>query len=1081
MFWQNFLKKYIYENQSALISRKNSPSEALALPVLRMKAALKKPLVIALPEAHTADKLFSDTLFWQQELDFEHRVIVIPEGGRGKLLFPEWECSRSRALDLSLSGDFDIAIGSVNALFGPAPAPDETGNSRITLRRGMHIKPSDLLAKLVTLDYDDEYEASVPGEFARHGGIIDIYSPAHDAPCRVEFFGDEIDSLRLFSPETQRSTGETESYDVIGRSGITAGGSASSCAMDYFEKYEHHFLLIHPVACMDCLEKFIGDEAKDKLSKTIKTKTDSLSLYLDTAESGDSTFPDADIFPRTVPQIITDPAIREKEENLRFHAMSNDMQSFLAGGGHCLIASRKKEDCGAVEKWCKKNLPVNSDTGYHPLDISCGFQIKNQLNIITGAELVAAGFRYDNSLSATQHQNAVSVPAPAEKAVPDIHLADLDIGDYAVHLEYGIGIFRGLKTVTSNGIVKEMIAIEYKDGQILNIPLLQADKVSRYLGSAGKVKLNSLTGMRWKKEKENVRSGVRSYAADMLRMQALRQTLPGIAFPPDDGATEVFLRAFPYSDTDDQARVTGEIRQDMQQSRPMDRLLCGDVGYGKTEIAMRAAFRAVNAGYQVAVLAPTTVLVHQHLQSFTERFAEHPFNIAVLSRFESPVEQRKTVSDLASGKIDIVIGTHRLASEKIKFKNLGLVVIDEEQRFGVEHKERLRRFRTEADVLTMSATPIPRTLYLAMAGARDLSTLMTAPKERLPVKTVVAPMENSLIASAVKSELARGGQVYYLHNRVKTIDDCAAKLKLLIPSARIATAHGQMPEETLEKTMHDFAAGKIDCLVCSTIIESGLDVPNANTIIIENADRFGLSQLYQLRGRVGRYKHQAYAYMLLPRNQLISSDARRRLNAIRRCTKLGSGIQLALQDLEIRGAGNLLGAEQSGHINAIGFDLYCKLLKQEINSLNGKKEEFLPDVDVNIDFVAFALKARPGELLAAIPPEYIGGERLRIDAYRQLAGKKTPAEIDDFAEELRDRFGALPVCVKNLLDVYKLKILASKANYTIFSVVDGRVILRNPGGTIYRDRTGHAPVLDYRDPPELRMRHLAHIIERIDR
>ena len=669
---------------------------------------------------------------------------------------------------------------------------------------------------------------------------------------------------------------------------------------------------------------------------------------------------------------------------------------------------------------------------------------------------------------------------PAAVPVPEFSLADLDEGDYAVHIDHGIGIFRGFRTLTSRGVSREVLVIEYADNQILYVPLLQAHKVSRYLGSPGKVTLHRLGGVRWSRDKESARRSVRSYAADMLRLQAMRQAAPGIVFPPDTAETRAFLRAFPFNDTPDQRRSTAEIRADMESPRPMDRLLCGDVGYGKTELAMRAAFKAVSAGYQVAILAPTTVLAQQHYYSFRERFAAYPYTIDVLSRFRSASEQNEIIRRLGNGGIDIIIGTHRLCNPELKFHNLGLVVIDEEQRFGVKHKERLRRFRAEVDVLTMSATPIPRTLYLAMAGARDLSTLMTAPKLRLPVKTVIAPEEDRLVVQAIEAELARGGQVYYLHNRVRTIEEVAKKLRSLLPDVRFAVAHGQMPEEELEAVMTSFLEGKIDCLVCSTIIESGLDVPNANTIIIERADRFGLAELYQLRGRVGRWKHQAYAYMLLPKSQLVTSDARKRLSAIRRCSNLGAGFQLALRDLEIRGSGNLLGAEQSGHLNTIGFDLYCHLLKQEVGKLRGEKSEFLPEVEMAIDFISFTLTAPDGKLAAAFPPEYIGGDRLRLDAYRRLSALNSEEELAGFAAELRDRYGKLPKCAETLLEVVRLRILAAQAGYEHFTVVDGRVTLNNPGGTIYRKK-GLQPVIDYRNPPELRLVHLLALLREIPR
>jgi len=481
--------------------------------------------------------------------------------------------------------------------------------------------------------------------------------------------------------------------------------------------------------------------------------------------------------------------------------------------------------------------------------------------------------------------------------------------------------------------------------------------VSRYIGSQATVTLHKIGGRKWVTAKIEAVKAVRDFAADMLRFQAVRNSTEGTVFPEDDLEQRVFEDAFPYEDTVDQKRAVIEIKADMHKSRPMDRLLCGDVGYGKTEVAIRVAFKAVMAGYQVAILVPTTVLAQQHYYSFTERFAQYPIVIEMLSRFRSPVEQKQIIEKMRSGGIDIIIGTHRLIQEDVGFAKLGLVIIDEEQRFGVKHKERLKHFRTAVDVLTMSATPIPRTLYMAMTGARDLSTIMTAPGLRLPIQTIVSHYDEKFVVESIRKEIRRGGQVFYIHNRIKTIQETADNLKRLLPEVKFAVGHGQMEEEELETAMTRFLSGKIDVLVCTTIIESGLDIPNANTIIIERADRFGLAELYQLRGRVGRWNRQAYAYLLLPQEQVISSDARKRISAIRRYTHLGAGFRLALRDLEIRGAGNLLGAEQSGHINTIGFDLYCQLLRSEVSRMSGGEDEFLPTVDVAIEFVDFAHEA----------------------------------------------------------------------------------------------------------------------------
>lgn len=1082
--WRKILKKYLADSTAAAVSRGGVDPGTVALPLLRAAVSGNSPLIAALPELNLVDRVVAEIEALNRELEIDLKMLVIPESGRGKLLFPGGESRRARALNSALNGRFDLVIGSIHALLAPAPPPEETRDAQLVLVPGMEIPIGELVEKLVRLDYDDEYEVSVAGEFARRGGIVDIFSPAHDAPCRIEFFGDEIDSMRTFSPESQRSTGSVSEYRVIGRAGITAGGAADADLFCYFAHRNWRLLTVYPESCLDRLEKYASPEVCrrwETLWEEKEAAQEAMAFYDAASEAYHPEAEAADVFPAAgeIAGEIGESAKAGAEE-LRRQMLLGNLRRAADSGMRVVALAPHPENLPALEAWCTRNELAVCHPSFDVAGIGAGFSLPaEQLLLITEKELITAGFSREGRTAEGEVPAPVSAD-PAAVPVPEFSLADLDEGDYAVHIDHGIGIFRGFRTLTSRGVSREVLVIEYADNQILYVPLLQAHKVSRYLGSPGKVTLHRLGGVRWSRDKESARRSVRSYAADMLRLQAMRQAAPGIVFPPDTAETRAFLRAFPFNDTPDQRRSTAEIRADMESPRPMDRLLCGDVGYGKTELAMRAAFKAVSAGYQVAILAPTTVLAQQHYYSFRERFAAYPYTIDVLSRFRSASEQNEIIRRLGNGGIDIIIGTHRLCNPELKFHNLGLVVIDEEQRFGVKHKERLRRFRAEVDVLTMSATPIPRTLYLAMAGARDLSTLMTAPKLRLPVKTVIAPEEDRLVVQAIEAELARGGQVYYLHNRVRTIEEVAKKLRSLLPDVRFAVAHGQMPEEELEAVMTSFLEGKIDCLVCSTIIESGLDVPNANTIIIERADRYGLAELYQLRGRVGRWKHQAYAYMLLPKSQLVTSDARKRLSAIRRCSNLGAGFQLALRDLEIRGSGNLLGAEQSGHLNTIGFDLYCHLLKQEVGKLRGEKSEFLPEVEMAIDFISFTLTAPDGKLAAAFPPEYIGGDRLRLDAYRRLSALNSEEELADFAAELRDRYGKLPKCAETLLEVVRLRILAAQAGYEHFTVVDGRVTLNNPGGTIYRKK-GLQPVIDYRNPPELRLVHLLALLREIPR
>ena len=801
--WRKILKKYLADSTAAAVSRGGVDPGTVALPLLRAAVSGNSPLIAALPELNLVDRVVAEIEALNRELEIDLKMLVIPESGRGKLLFPGGESRRARALNSALNGRFDLVIGSIHALLAPAPPPEETRDAQLVLVPGMEIPIGELVEKLVRLDYDDEYEVSVAGEFARRGGIVDIFSPAHDAPCRIEFFGDEIDSMRTFSPESQRSTGSVSEYRVIGRAGITAGGAADADLFCYFAHRNWRLLTVYPESCLDRLEKYASPEVCrrwETLWEEKEAAQEAMAFYDAASEAYHPEAEAADVFPAAgeIAGEIGESAKAGAEE-LRRQMLLGNLRRAADSGMRVVALAPHPENLPALEAWCTRNELAVCHPSFDVAGIGAGFSLPaEQLLLITEKELITAGFSREGRTAEGEVPAPVSAD-PAAVPVPEFSLADLDEGDYAVHIDHGIGIFRGFRTLTSRGVSREVLVIEYADNQILYVPLLQAHKVSRYLGSPGKVTLHRLGGVRWSRDKESARRSVRSYAADMLRLQAMRQAAPGIVFPPDTAETRAFLRAFPFNDTPDQRRSTAEIRADMESPRPMDRLLCGDVGYGKTELAMRAAFKAVSAGYQVAILAPTTVLAQQHYYSFRERFAAYPYTIDVLSRFRSASEQNEIIRRLGNGGIDIIIGTHRLCNPELKFHNLGLVVIDEEQRFGVKHKERLRRFRAEVDVLTMSATPIPRTLYLAMAGARDLSTLMTAPKLRLPVKTVIAPEEDRLVVQAIEAELARGGQVYYLHNRVRTIEEVAKKLRSLLPDVRFAVAHGQMPEEETMK------------------------------------------------------------------------------------------------------------------------------------------------------------------------------------------------------------------------------------------------------------------------------------------
>jgi transcription-repair coupling factor (superfamily II helicase) len=699
--------------------------------------------------------------------------------------------------------------------------------------------------------------------------------------------------------------------------------------------------------------------------------------------------------------------------------------------------------------------------------------------------------------------------AQATRSALDIDFTELDESDYVVHLQHGIGRYLGLEVLPAGLGVKptegtfagakegqECLVIEYapsdptQPNPKLYVPVTEAHLVSKYVGT-GKARppLNVLGGTRWAKAKAHAEEAVRDVASELLAIQAARESQAGHAFAVDTPWQREFEGSFIYEETPDQMRAIVETKRDMERPKPMDRLICGDVGFGKTEVGIRAAFKAVMEGTQVAVLVPTTVLAQQHYNTFRERMADYPVRIELLSRFRSRREQQKVVAELVSGAVDIVIGTHRLLQSDIGFKDLGLVVIDEEQRFGVMHKEKFKMLRKIVDVLTLSATPIPRTLYLALTGARDMSTIQTPPNDRLPVETIVTAYDERVIRDAIQREINRGGQVFFLHNRVMTIETMAQKLRALVPQARMAVGHGQMDSDQLEEVMTKFVNGEADVLLSTTIIESGLDIPNANTIIIDRADRFGLSDLYQLRGRVGRYKHQAYAYLLLPRHGNLMADVRKRISAIKQYSTLGSGFKIAMRDLEIRGAGNLLGSEQSGHITAVGFDLYCQLLKQSVSSLKGEKVMPRVEVEIRLDFLPLGTraevsksskqtsKARVHEARSAvqdqkpvpmegnsdlddsklkhrksevgieteagayIPLKYISESRQRIEIYRKLAQATDKSFLQNLVKELQDRFGPLPGPLKLLLEVNELRIIAAEKGISAIEASEDRVML----------------------------------------
>ncbi len=1043
---------------------------SLAVSLARM-AEQGSSLLVNVPDALRVERLLAELPMWFRLFGRDDlEVMALPEGrdltGHSAA---ESDSPRTFALSRLLTNPPPVVLASVISLFSPSPKPETMQSASFLLKTGEEIPMQELAERLVKLDYDDETQVTVPGEFARRGGLIDIYSFSESLPARIEFFGDEIESIRLFDPATQLTTEKVAEYHVVLRSGGSDPMLNDGSPADYFQSGNFRLLQVFPGECAGKLKDYTESERVQErlaeyerfIQRFAESGFQTVSDAVDDADHAGSSY-QIPCYPVAglIRAGLTDDAA-EGASLLQQQWNREIINRWLSAGVCVTVAGRTEADLVHIRQWMAE--AEIKGVQLKQMELPFGIYLpKQKLAFLTGNEVYGLTAK-TAPRRRSEHANPenLNMPDSADTAA----FADLEEGDYAVHIQHGICIYRGLETIRSGGAVAEMIALEFDDGARMHVPLWQAHCVTKYIGSKKTiVHLNKLASSKWGKTRAAAARSVQALAYGMLRMQAVRGTVHSRPYPPDGLDQKLFEEAFPFRETADQLRAAEEIKQDMEQGRPMDRLLCGDVGFGKTELAMRAAFKAVSAGRQVAVLVPTTVLAQQHYYSFLERFSGTPVLIEQLSRFRTKGQQAEILKRLKEGTLDIVIGTHRLVQEDVRFRDLGLIIIDEEQRFGVEHKDRLKRLRVTADVLTMTATPIPRTLYLSMAGMRDLSTIMSAPVQRLPIRTVVAKNEDSVIRSAIGRELERGGQVYYLHNRVATIDEEAAKLHEMFPEARIGIGHGKMNEHELEEIMSRFIEGKLDILVCTTIVESGLDIPNANTIIIDRADRFGLAELYQLRGRVGRWTRQAYAYMLLPKSGILTGDARKRISAIRSYTHLGAGFKLAMRDLEIRGSGNILGAEQSGQINAIGFHLYCELLRSCVAQIKGESLEVPPETELFMDFLVFASEAPEGKIAACFPDSCINAGALRIDAYRRLAAVATEKRLDDFEAELRDRYGKLPDSAKYLLDSARIRILAAQQGISSIECRDNRIYCMTGDGS-YLKPGGLVPRLNPADSP----------------
>ncbi len=978
---------------------------------------IRKTVWVICPTVRAQELLFETLSNWLPE------ALFLPEAEFAAVenILPDPEITAERLALLSRVGTEagpHLIVVTRASLGQAAPKLKALKSAAVRLKRGGRETLEGLLESLGNGGYDRVAQVTTRGQFAVRGGIVDIFSWQAQLPVRAEFFDDEIESLREFDIDTQTSVRNLQTVDIL----LGAAEEQGAQVRDYIAK-DHLRIAIEPQE-NDTSEILISEGSLGGEGG---------------AEDFSGAFYDADVHEFAVGDFMLLEAKRAQ--------FAERLAQWKASGERIVIYFQTE---GEIERFRE----IMADTG--ALDevelaegtLARGFAFPaGKLVILSAAELFGR---------ATTHRRRRLHRAEKYAANrAQIDFSELIEGDLVVHLEHGVGRFLELmKVPAQGGGTQEVLALEFADEAKLYVPLEQAYLVSRYVGVGKKSPpLSSLADAKWARAKTNAAASIFDYAGKMLAVQAERETQLGYAFGPDTKWQSEFEHSFPYRETVDQLKAIEATKHDMEQPRSMDRLICGDVGFGKTEVAIRAAFKAVMEGKQVAVLTPTTVLAQQHYETFRQRMLDYPVRVEMLSRFRSQAEQRKVLKLLAQGGVDIVVGTHRIISGDVLFRDLGLVVIDEEQRFGVLHKEKFKELFKLVDVLTLSATPIPRTLYLSLVGVKDMSTIETPPLNRLPVETVVCGYDERIIRDAINRELDRQGQVYFLHNRVQSIEKVRDRIAELCPRARVEYGHGQMEADELETVMAGFVAGKIDVLVSTTIIESGLDIPNANTIIIDRADRFGLADLYQLRGRVGRAEHKAYAYLLLPREMMTVGAARKRINAIKQYSSLGAGFRIAMRDLEIRGAGSILGTQQSGHIVAVGFDLYCQLLKQAVAQLKGEKFRTRLEVEVRLDFVAaneaeFVQMGAETRVPAFIPTSYVSDTTLRIQAYRNLAQISTREQWDKLRKEWRDRFGKFPAAVDNLLILTEIKLAAAKAGVTRVEVRDGKLMLTRRGDFI---------------------------------
>ena len=966
-----------------------------ALVAASLSRSCPSTLVVVLPHAKDIDTCCDDLALFTSDSALQLPAWETDAGER--VLHDEIFGTRLRLLK-ALGGGHSpqVVVTAIQSLLQPVPSEEEMLAATQVVGVGETLHAEQLATWLIEQGCHSTSAIELPGEFSLRGGIFDVFPPDALDPVRIELFGDEVESIRSFDVATQRSIDSLQKVELT----VLEPNKTSRTHFTGYLPKDSWFLLVEPNQLKE--EGRYYHQRLEHPEDFFATNTTLAEVYK---------FPS--VTASGIPAGSFETTAHLQFESVeRFsgdvHRVREELDEATADERVFLIAETQAEIERLAELFRDTKVMSEGRLRFAEGRLDSGFRLVHQQTVLISA------------LELFQRQE-VSRRAQRRAGRAIDSFLQLREGDLVVHVAHGIGRYRGLKLLEKEAGAEEHLDVEFDGGTHIYVPTSKIDLVQKYVGGRKAVpRLAKIGGKTWIRQKQAAEKAVTDLAVDMLQLQAAREARPGIAFPADSQWQQEFDAAFPYQETPDQLEALVSIKHDMQQSKPMDRLLCGDVGFGKTEMAMRSAFKAIDAGYQVAVLVPTTVLAEQHRRTFAQRMAEFPFEIGSLSRFSTAKQQRETIASASEGKIDLLIGTHRLVSPDVQFQNLGLVIIDEEQRFGVAVKERLKALRASVDVLTMTATPIPRTLHMSLLGVRSISNLETAPKDRLAVETRVSRFDEGLIRHAVLRELNRDGQVFFVHNRVHDIQAVADRLNRIVPEATVGIGHGQMNESELEEVMLGFVRHDFDILLATTIVESGLDIPNANTMFIDDADRYGLADLHQLRGRVGRYKHRAYCYLLVDEERHLSPEAARRLRAIEEFSQMGAGFALAMRDLELRGAGNLLGTQQSGHIATVGYELYCALLEKSVRQL---KNLPLPEsIDVSLDL----------PVAAYFPRQYIPDMRTKIDLYRRLARIASEAELDDFREELADRFGQLPAAVEQLLELGRLRIWAH--NWRIGSI-----------------------------------------------